>query len=229
MADESAATTVAEHALVRRGSWLICPLLGALLVWLLRLVAAWVAGLEWAPFQGVFELAAAVPDPWGTVGAIGIGAIIGLGFAGLMAQERLTVTVAPEHVTLLVGSSRRQIERAEIGSVFVDHKHLMLLAESGAEQARQPSDLDKRSLRRAFVEHGYPWRDKDPFAGHFSLWVEDTPDLPLRVNVLMAARERALRKRDGKEAALLRTEIVKQGIVLRDENKRQYWRNSPES
>jgi hypothetical protein len=171
-----------------------------------------------------------VPDPWGTVGAIGIGAIIGLGFAGLMAQERLTVTVAPEHVTLIVGSSQRQFERAEIGSVFVDHKHLVLLDESGAEQARQPSDLDKAPLRRAFVDHDYPWRDKDPFAGHFSRWVEDTPELPLRVNALMAARDRALRKRDRKEAALLRTEIAKRGIVVRDEKKHQYWRtSSPES
>ncbi|MBB5155749.1 YqeB family protein [Saccharopolyspora phatthalungensis] len=224
MAADPATTTVAEHRLVRHGSWLICPLLGALLLWLLRLVAAWVSGLPWAPFQGVFELAASVPDPWGTVGAIAIGAIIGLGFAGLMAQERLTVSVAPERLTLTVGRSARHVERAEIGSVFVDGKHFVVLDETGGELARQPSDLDKAALRRAFADHGYPWRDKDPFAARYSLWVEDTPELSLRLNALMSARDRALRKRDGKEAALLRTELAERGILVRDEKKRQYWR-----
>ncbi|MEV0700331.1 hypothetical protein AB0I53_20805 [Saccharopolyspora sp. NPDC050389] len=218
------ATVVAEHRFIRHGSWFVCPLLGALLIWLLRIAAGWVAGLPWAPFQGVFELAASVPDPWGTVGAVVIGAIIGLGFAGLMAQERLTVTVEPERVTLAVGSSTQHIARDEIGSVFLDRKHLVVLDESGAEQARQPSDLDWMKLRRAFVEHRYPWREKDPFAGHYNLWVEDTPELSLRINALMANRDRALRKRDGKEAALLRTELAKHGILVRDEKKRQYWR-----
>ncbi|MEV0051778.1 hypothetical protein AB0H34_14905 [Saccharopolyspora shandongensis] len=224
MAAEPAATTVAEHRFIRHGSWLICPVLGALLIWLLRMAAGWVAGLSWAPFQGVFELAASVPDPWGTVGAVVIGLIIGLGFAGLMAQERLTVTVEPERVTLAVGSSAQHIARDEIGSVFLDRKYLVVLDGSGAEQARQPSDLDWTKLRRAFVEHGYPWREKDPFAGHYALWVEDAPELPLRINALMAARERALRKRDGKEAAVLRTELAQHGILVRDEKKRQFWR-----
>ncbi|MCI2420492.1 hypothetical protein MOQ72_23875 [Saccharopolyspora sp. K220] len=224
MAADPDATTVAEHVLVRRGSWVICPLLGALAVFLLRLVAAWVTALPWAPFQGVFELAASVPDPWGTVGAIVIGAVIGFGFAGLMAQERLTVTISAEQVTLTVGRSEQHTERAVIGSVFVDGKHLVLLDSSGGELVRQKSDLDKRALRRAFAEHGYPWRDKDPFAGHYSLWVEDTPELSLRINTLLAARERALRKRDGKEAALLRTELAERGILVRDVQKRQYWR-----
>ncbi len=40
----------------------------------------------------------------------------------------------------------------------------------------------------------------------------------------MSARDRALRKRDGKEAALLRTELAERGILVRDEKKRQYWR-----
>ncbi|MGP4020249.1 YqeB family protein [Saccharopolyspora sp. 5N708] len=224
MAADPDATTVAEHAFIRRGSWIFCPLLGALVVFLLRLVSTWVAALPWAPFQGVFELAASAPDPWGTVGAIAIGAIIGVGFAGLMAQERLAVTVSAQQVALAVGRSQQHVERAGIGSVFVDGKHLVLLDDSGAELVRQKSDLDKRSLRRAFTEHRYPWRDKDPFAGHYSLWVEDTPELSLRINTLLAARDRALRKRDGKEAALLRTELANRGILVRDERKRQYWR-----
>ncbi|MGW3467869.1 YqeB family protein [Saccharopolyspora sp. NPDC000995] len=226
MAAEPAATTVTEHRLVRHGSWIVCPLLAALVVWLLRLASAWVAGLPWAPFQGVFQLAASVPDPWGMVGAIAIGAILGLGFAGLMAQERLTVTVEPEQVVLTVGRSQQHIARAEIGYVYVDGKNLLVLDESGGEHIRQPSDLDKFALRRAFTEHGYPWRDKDPFTGSYSLWVEDTPELSLRINSLMAARERALRKRAGKEAALLRTELVKHKILVRDEKKRQYWRTT---
>lgn len=226
MSADPAETTVAGHRIVRQGPWIFFPLLGALCLWLLRLVSDWVAGLSWAPFQGVFELAAAVPDPWGTVGAVAVGVFIGLGFAGLTTQERLAVTVGPQRVTLTMGRSEQHVERDDIGSVFLDGTNLVLLDEAGAEQVRQPCTLDWTALRRAFTEHGYSWREKDPYAGRYTEWAEDEPELPLRTNKLLADRARALRKRDGKQAALLRRELAGQGIVVRDVRKRQYWRRT---
>ena len=117
-------TTVHPPALVRRGSWIYCPLLGAAALFLLRLIAAWVAGLEWAPFQGVFELAAAGADPWGTLVAVLVGALIGIGFAGLLAQERLMVRVDGDEAVLFSGRAAREFPRSGIGSVFVERGHL---------------------------------------------------------------------------------------------------------
>lgn len=218
------ATTIRPPALVRRGSWIYCPLLGAVAGFLLRVVAAWVAGLSWAPFQGVFELAASGADPWGTLVAVALGLIIGLGFAGLFAQERLTVTVGPEQVVLATGRHAHEIPGGEIDAVFTERGHLVLLDGTGAELARRKSGLDRLALRDAFREHGYRWRDSDPYAGHYKLWTEDAPELSLRDNTLMADRDRALRRRDHKEAALLRTHLAERGIVLRDGHRKQYWR-----
>ncbi|GAA4618997.1 YqeB family protein [Saccharopolyspora hordei] len=223
MASEPAPTTVAEHALLRRAMWIICPVAGALVGLLLRWASGWVAGLSWAPFQGVFELAASVPDPQGTVGAVAIGALIGFGFAGLFAQERLNVTVSPQRITLRVGRSEQHLDRGDVDAVFVDGRDFVVLDASGAELARRRSDLDRAALRTAFTEHGYPWHDGDPH--EYRLWDEEDSELPLRVNVLMADRERALRKRDRKEAALLRAELAEHGIVVRDAQRRQYWRS----
>ncbi|MER5390613.1 hypothetical protein [Saccharopolyspora sp. NPDC002686] len=223
MAAESGPTTVVQHAFLRRGTWIICPVVGALLVLLLRLVSERVAVLSWVPFHGVFELAASVPDPWGTVGAIAVGAIIGFGFAGLFAQERLAVTVAPERITMAVGTAEHHLERGDVGAVFIDGKDFVVLDGSGAELARRKSDLDRKELRLAFTAHGYPWRDKDPHP--YQLWDEDSSELPLRINALLTERARALRKRDRKEAALLRSELAERGYVVRDAKRRQYWRS----
>ncbi|GGI75573.1 hypothetical protein GCM10011581_10780 [Saccharopolyspora subtropica] len=222
----NAPTTVTEHHLVRYGSWVVCPALGAVLVLLLRLVSGWVTSLPWAPFQGVFELVAAVPDPWGLTGSLLVGAMIGFGFAGLMAQERLAVVVAPDRVELTVGRSTERIDRAGVGAVFVDGRDLVVLDGAGAEAVRKRSDLDRRELRSAFREHGYPWHDEDPHAADYQLWMADTPELSLRINTLMAARDRAVRKRDGKEATLLRAELGRHGVVVRDRDNRQYWRRT---
>ncbi|MER7083070.1 hypothetical protein SAMN02982929_03045 [Saccharopolyspora kobensis] len=223
MAAEPGPTTVAEHALLRRGTWVICPLVGALLLLLLRLASGWVAGLPWAPFQGVFELAASVADPWGTIGAVAIGAFIGFGFAGLFAKERLTVIVAPERLTLAIGDTEQHLDRDQVDAVFVDGKDFVVLDAAGAELVRRQSELDRKELRKAFTEHGYPWRDGDPH--EYRLWDDDSSELPLRINALLADRERALRKRDHKEAALLRAELAERGIVVRDSQRRQYWRS----
>lgn len=217
-------TTVHPPALVRRGSWIYCPLLGAAALFLLRLIAAWVAGLQWAPFQGVFELAASGADPWGTLVAVLAGALIGLGFAGLLAQERLTVRVDEGEAVLSSGRAAKEFPRSEIGSVFVERGHLVLLDPTGGELARRKSGLDRFALRDAFKQHGHPWRDSDPYAGRYRLWTEDVPELSLRANQLLAERDQALRNRNTKRAELLRAELTERGIVLRDGHKKQYWR-----
>ncbi|GAA2355589.1 hypothetical protein GCM10009854_37060 [Saccharopolyspora halophila] len=220
----AAMTTVHPPALVRRGSWIYCPLLGAAALFLLRLVATWVSNLQWAPLQGVFELAASGADPWGMLGAVLVGAVIGLGFAGLLAQERLTVGVDDQRAVLTTGRESNEFPRAEIGSVFVERGHLVLLDPTGGELARRKSGLDRFALRDAFKAHGHPWRDGDPYAGRYRLWTADVPELSLRANKLLSDRDHALRRRDNKRAEILRDELAEQGIVLRDGHKKQYWR-----
>jgi hypothetical protein len=79
-------------------------------------------------------------------------------------------------------------------------------------------------LDNAFIAHGYSWRaDGDPYAAEFRLWIEQTPGLPEGANALFTARAKAIAARSD-DATALRAELLRLGIVVREEKHRQYWR-----
>lgn len=215
---------VAEPRWLRVGSWIGCPLAGALAGWGLAAIATGVADLPWAPWQGPFELLATVPAPWGHLGMMLLGTLAGLGLAYLWWQDTLAVTVSSGSVTMKRGRRRRTTERASIAAVFLDKKNLVLTDPAGAEIDRMPSDQKAKRLRPAFRAHGYPWQEIDPYAEQFRFWVEGTPGLPLGANELFKARQKALENYDEADADQLRTELNRLGIAVREEKKRQYWR-----
>lgn len=224
-------TTVAEPTWARALVWIGFPLLGAGAGWLLKAMAGWVASLPWAPFQGPFtlvdRLVASFGEPQATIGALSVGAVAGLVLSFVAAEERLTVSVSGDRTSIARGEASRAIERRSVGAVFLDGKELVVLGRAGEELAREASDLGADRLRAAFLTHGYPWRaDGDPYKNEYRLWVEETPGLPAGANALLKARARALGKGDdGKgDAAELRAELARLGIVVRQEDRRQYWR-----
>ncbi|USX51928.1 hypothetical protein [Lentzea sp. HUAS12] len=217
-------TTVQETAAVRYGIWVVCPVAGAAAGWGLGLAAAWITTLKWFPFQGVFELYTDIPQPWATLASLGVGAVAGAVFALFWASEMMSVEVGPSRVTLRKDDKTFGFGREEVESAFADGKQLVLLAPDGTELARETSDLSRAKLERAFTEQGYRWRDADPFAQEFRMWVEHAPELPADVNALFTARRKAIAKYENAEAAELAREIRKRGVSVRDEKKRQYYR-----
>ena len=217
-------TTVRETAAVRYGIWVACPVAGAAAVWGLKLAAGWITTLKWFPFQGVFALATDVPEPWVTLAALAIGAVAGAVFALFWAREMLSVEVGPARVTLHKDDKTFGFGREQVESAFADGKQLVLLSRDGTELARETSDLSRAKLERAFIGQGYRWRDADPFADEFRMWVEHAPELPADVNALFTARRKAISKYETAEAAELAREIRKRGVAVRDEKKRQYYR-----
>ncbi|MQA88121.1 MAG: hypothetical protein GEV03_26755 [Streptosporangiales bacterium] len=223
------ATVVAQPPGERALVWIGFPLVGAGAGWLLKSVAGWVASLPWAPFQGPFRLIASVADrPLATIGALVVGGVAGLVVAFLAENDYVSVTVGDEQVTLARGGSSRDVPRGSIESAFLDGKHLVLLGHATEELAREGGDLpDATRLEDAFLAHAYPWHPAgDPYKDQYRRWVEDTPDLPGGANALLRARARALGKGDKDDAAELRAEVSKLGVVVRDENNRQYWRRT---
>lgn len=227
----SSETVVAENVGRRVLIWAGLLLLGAGAGWLLKSIAGWVASLPWAPLQGPFELAerliSSFGEPQATVGALAVGGVAGLVLAFIAEQESLTVAVAHDGVITKRGGSSARIERTSVDAVFLDGNQLVLLGRSGEELAREPSDLDADRLRDAFQVHGFRWlAGGDPYKVEYRLWVEDLPDLPAGADALLKARARALGKGDGgkSDAAALRAELARLGIVVREEEKRQYWR-----
>ncbi|MGO1975451.1 MAG: YqeB family protein [Propionibacteriaceae bacterium] len=202
----------------------LLPLLGLLLGWGVLAIADWVAGLAWAPFQGPFQLVAEAPRPAATIIVLAVGAVAGLVFGLVVLGDSLVIEVSEEAVVLRRGDTVTRVERTELGSVHLDAKELVFLDETGLEVARVASDLPVDRVRNSLVEAGHPWRDSDPFVDDFRRWVEDTPDLTGAANAVLAARARALGTGEAKDAADLRRELIKLGLVLRDRDDRQYWR-----
>lgn len=211
-----------ERALIAWGF----PIAGMALGWLLKAAAGWIAGLSWAPFQGPFKLIAEIPEPWATIGTLVLGLVGGVLLVLTAIGERLTVTVTDETAVLArVDGPTFAVARADVAAVFADGKQLVLQGPDGGEHAREGSDLRVGDLRAAFTAHGYPWRDEgDPHGALFRLWVPDLPGLPEGANALLAARAKALSKREEAESAVLRAELRRLGVLVREEQRRQYWR-----
>ncbi|GLY66135.1 YqeB family protein [Amycolatopsis taiwanensis] len=221
----SGRATVVDPLSVRVFVWLGFPLIGAVVVVAIKLAAPWVVSLPWAPMRGPFELIASVPEPWGMIGAVAVGLVGGLVFGVLARKEALSVTVDDDKVVLTRGDESRELDRGAVGAVFLDGEHLVLLGGKTEELARESGDLTADSLATVFRAHGYRWLDSDPTRDQFRRWVPETPDLDPAANALLNARARALRKsKSGDDAKDLRTELARLGVVVKDQDKKQYWR-----
>lgn len=210
---------ISESTGTRLVRWAGLPLAGALVVWLLKLLANWAVTWPWAPFRGPLELVDSIPEPWATAGALGVGLVGGLVFALTAHGERLGVTVSADQVRLVGDEYDETFDRADVTAVFVDRNQLVLLGSDTGELVRRPSELDVAALAAAFTKYGYPWRDGDPHAEEYRRWVPGTAGLPAGANALLAAREKS---RD--DADELRAELARLGVVVRDEKSKQYWR-----
>lgn len=220
---------VGEHEITESTSvlvarWVGLPLGGAALLWPLKLLVGWLVTLPWVPFKGPLRLIDSIPEPWGTLGAVAVGLAGGLVLALMWHGERLGVTVSPERILLEGDEYAATFERADVAAVFVDKKQLVLLGHDTGELARRPSELEVTALKAVFTRFDYPWRDGDPHAGEYRRWVPDIPGLPPGANALLAARAKRLNSLDDTDAKELRAELVKLGVIVRDEKKKQYWR-----
>lgn len=199
--------------------------IGAVAGWLVRLLAAWLVTLRWAPMKGPARLLNLIPDPWLTVVAVTAGALIGVFVAFIALHEALTVRLTDTHLTLTIRDESRELRHADVGPVFLDGTFLVLLGHHTEEKAREPCDLDAAALAAAFTAHGYTWVPEDPHKADFRLWVPGTPGLPAGANALLSARATTMRKTGTEEdVRALRDELNGLGLAVRDEKKRQYWR-----
>ncbi len=215
---------ITESTGTRLVRWVGLPAAGALAGWLLTVLVGWLVTLRWVPFRGPLELLDSIPEPWSTLGGLGVGLVGGLLLALAAHGDRLAVTVSPERIRLEGDEYDATFDRAEVTAVFADRNQLVLLGHGTGELARRPSELDKKALAAAFARHGYPWHDGDPHAGEYRRWVPGMAGLPPGADALLLARAE---KPDSADARELRAELVRLGVVVRDEKRKQYWRLVP--
>ncbi|MEV7288595.1 hypothetical protein AB0O01_29315 [Streptomyces sp. NPDC093252] len=219
--DDDGTTVIAESP------WagvLLCVTCGAVGGWVITLLADWLTTLRWAPLKGPAELLASIPEPGLTVGAIAVGAALGLlvGFIGV--HESLTVRISRNRVTFNIRDCSGSFTHDRIGMAVRDDKDLVLLAPNGMEIAREQSGLRWQQVADTFTAHGYTWADTDPYRNDFRRWVPGASGLPAGADALLIARAAARKNDDHKDARELRHELLRLGVVVRDNGKRQYWR-----
>ncbi len=216
------ATELAESA------WLItlfCVACGAGAGALLPFLARWLLSLPWAPLEGPAELLTSIPEPGLTLGTVAVGALGGLLLGLTAVHESLSVGVCDTHVTLTIRDSAQSFTREEIAALFRDGKQLVVLAPDGLELAREHCGLPWPRLTATLSRHGYPWAPEDPHRADYRRWVPGTPGLPEGADALLRARAQARKDSDDAgDARELRRELLRLGVVVRDEEKRQYWR-----
>ncbi|MFJ7341164.1 hypothetical protein ACIQU3_12855 [Streptomyces sp. NPDC101110] len=204
---------------------LFCVACGAVAGALLPLLARLLLALPWAPLEGPAELLTSVPEPALTLGTTTVGVLGGLllGFTAL--HESLSVRVCDTHVTLAVRDGVQEFTREEASVFFRDGKQLVLLGPDGLERARERSGLNWSRLAGTLTAHGYTWAEQDPHHAEFRRWVPGAPGLPTGADALLRARAQAREDGGGAgEARELRGELLRLGVVVRDEDKRQYVR-----
>lgn len=196
----------------------------ALLVGLgLPVVARWLLDLSpGLPFRPVFRFAGAVDRPWEIAVNLVIWLGLGLGAARSAASEAAVITVDGAEVRL--GGGERGVPRAEVAAVFLDGRKLVVLDHESRQRVRETVPVSAGEAARAFREHGYPWRDADPYADRFRTWVPGAPQLPSTVDTVLAAREAALKRKAHGEVRSLGEAVQRLGYVVREEGNRQYWR-----
>jgi hypothetical protein len=206
------------------------PLAGAALGFFLPLIADWASQLKWVPFQGPLELISTWDSWWAVLLCTAGGLIAGVLLAGLALEDTLKVTITNNDIEFLKNQKALRVPRDQVAVVFMDGREIVIQDPSSRELARERHDQlksDAKQIPGAFRAHGYPWSEAgDPQQDRFRRWVEDEPDLPPAVNAVLRARAKAFGQGDKGKADLreLRDEVGKLGYVVRDRDKRQYWR-----
>jgi len=204
--------------------WIIPPVLGAVLGWFLPVIADWVLTIPIVPFKGPLEFITSLNNFWVSIIAAVIGIVAGLFFSQYIFTEILQVFISDQNVKLLFKEKEEVIEKKDISAVYLENKDLVVLDHKGTELYREQLESKRALAESAFKHHGYKWADEDPFKNEYQRWVADHPDFPSHINTLLLARERALLDNKHEEAKILRKDLAKLGVVIQDEDKRQYVR-----
>lgn len=211
--------------------WTVLPLLGAGIAYGVLRVAGWYAALPVAPLQGPARMVDEMLADRGALGtavALALGAGAGLLLAGYVRRDIAVVTVDPERASIVLRDVTTDLARSEVTDVFVDRKALVVLgvrdgAASG-ELAHVATELDAPRLETAFRVQGWPWRDADPYAQEFRRWVPGDEALPTSADAVLRARSSMLEAKKVDDAADLRRELGRLGLVVRDVGTVQHWR-----
>jgi hypothetical protein len=198
---------------------------GVLLAVVLPVLARWLTGLGVPlPFGFLFRLVAAVDGGREVAVQAAAFAVVGALSSVEILRRMTRVTITDERLEMQTAGERRSFARADISWLYSRRDRLILLDHDSREMFHGEPGATRAELRAAFREHGYPWRDEDPYDDLYHRWEPESGRLPVDAEAVLSARAVTLRKNAGKEAAALRSTLEKLGFAVRDEGDKQFWR-----
>jgi len=200
------------------------PLLGAIIGWFIQIISSWLVKIPFVPFGPFFEWIVSWNSSWVSIIGVIVGLIAGILFVFYAFSESLKMTITDQEVTMKRYDKEVQMQKRDISAIYMDRKDIVVLGQKQEELYRSPTDVKQPKIEAAFLEHRFPWKSENPHQADYQRWVPEHPDFSASVNSLLAAREKALKEDDEKEAAILRKDLAAEGAVILDEDKRQYVR-----
>lgn len=198
--------------------------LGVLLAVLAPFLARWLVKAHFPVLGIVWKVVGSI-DNWWKVGVqAAIFAVVGALISVEIVRRSTRITVGPGEVRLQTGDELVTIARPRVDAVFLRGGVLVILDQESRQIFHGEPQADPGPVERAFREHGYPWRDGDPFDELYQPWVPETGQLPVAVEAVLSARAMARRKKAAREAGELRESLEKLGYAIRDDGDRQLWR-----
>lgn len=199
-------------------------ILGAIIGWFIPIIADWILKLPIVPLEKLIITITSYNHFWVSIVATIIGVVVGLIFSLIVFSEALKVKMSDKELKLTLGDQERIINKKDISAVYVENKHLVVLGRCNNELYREILESKLETVREAFRQYHYPWKEEDPFMNQYQRWVLGHPDFPENINALLYAREYALKEDKKEEANRLRKDLATLGVVIRDDKTAQYVR-----
>jgi hypothetical protein len=134
--------------------------------------------------------------------------------AMITVHEALRLDVADDHLEHHREKVEGWVERGDVDAVHRDGKELVLLGPGGAPRLRlDVDDLAGASVREAFVAHGWPWHDDDPYDGTFGAWLDGRPGFTDAEAALL--RRRLDDRKDAGAVLAIDRELAAHGLAAR--------------
>lgn len=198
--------------------------LGGIIGWFVPTIVKWLLKLPVIPLEKLFILITSLNSQWVSVVAAVIGIILGIILTLIIFSETLEVTVTENSIRLKLGDSINIIEKKDISAIYFEKKELFILDQNSFEIYRGIIESKEDKVREVLQNYKYPWSEQDPFSNQYQRWALGYPDFSEKINVLLHAREQALKEKKKDDAKYLREDLAKLGVVIKDERNGQYVR-----
>ncbi|MBB4823336.1 hypothetical protein HNO89_000556 [Sporosarcina luteola] len=225
--------TIIAVSRFEKWAWLIAfSIFGVALGYFFSRILSWLMTKDRIPFQErltfinkFVELFQLHLGEWSNVLFSIVGLVGGLYGAKLLLRESPAISITNDNIKIANDVITIELLQDEIRDIYYDHDELVIVGCSGHELLRKSYDSKPETLKVAFKQHGYPFRTDDLYSHLFTLWQPASQHLPDHVHALLKAREIAKKNDEGEEANVMRSELAKLGVVVKDEGTKQFWRH----